>query len=68
VYVPLDLLAGWLHAVASANPFTLLIETGRDFISGGAAPAAATFLVAAALVALFAWWALRGLRSAEAAG
>ena len=68
VYVPLELLAGWLHAVASANPFTLLIETGRDFISGGSAPVLATFLVAAALVALFAWWALRGLRSAEAAG
>jgi ABC-type multidrug transport system permease subunit len=68
VYVPLDLLAGWLHAIASVNPFTLLIETGRDFISGGAAPAAATFLVAAALVALFAWWGLRGLRKAEAAG
>jgi ABC-2 type transport system permease protein len=68
VYVPLDLLAGWLHAIASANPFTLLIETGRDFISGQGAPVLATFLVAAALVALFGWWALRGLRSAEAAG
>ena len=40
VYVPLDLLAGWLHTVASANPFTPLIETGRDFISGSPAPAA----------------------------
>jgi ABC-2 type transport system permease protein len=68
VYVPLELLAGWLHAIASLNPATLLIETGRDFISGGAAPVAATFLLAAALVAGFAWWALRGLRSAEAAG
>jgi ABC-2 type transport system permease protein len=68
VYVPLDLLAGWLHAIASVNPFTLLIETGRDFISGGVAPAAATFGVAAALVALFLWWALGGLRRAEAAG
>jgi ABC-2 type transport system permease protein len=68
VYVPLDLLAGWLHAIASVNPATLLIETGRDFISGGAAPVAATFLLAAGLVAGFAWWALRGLRSAEAAG
>jgi ABC-2 type transport system permease protein len=68
VYVPLDLLSGWLHAVASANPFTPLIETGRDFISGSPAPAGTTFLVAAALVAAFAWWAVRGLRSAEAAG
>jgi ABC-2 type transport system permease protein len=68
VYVPLDLLAGWLHAIASVNPFTLLIETGRDFISGGAAPVVATFAVAAALIALFGWWALGGLRRAEAAG
>jgi ABC-2 type transport system permease protein len=68
VYVPLELLAGWLHAIASVNPFTLLIETGRDFISGQTAPVIATFLLAAALIALFGWWALRGLRSAEAAG
>ena len=68
VYVPLDLLAGWLHAVASANPFTPLIETGRDFISGSPAPAATTYLIALALVAGFGWWAVRGLRRAEAAG
>jgi ABC-2 type transport system permease protein len=68
VYVPLDLLAGWLHAVASVNPFTPLIETGRDFISGSSAPAGTTFLIAAALVAAFMWWAVRGLRRAEAAG
>jgi ABC-2 type transport system permease protein len=68
VYVPLDLLSGWLHAVASANPFTPLVETGRDFISGSAASAATTYLIALALVAAFAWWAVRGLRRAEAAG
>ncbi len=68
VYVPLDLLSGWLHAIASANPFTPLIETGRDFISGSAAPAATTYLIAAGLVAAFGWWAVRGLRRAEAAG
>jgi ABC-2 type transport system permease protein len=68
VYVPLDLLAGWLHAIASANPFTPLIETGRDFISGSPAPATTTFLIALALVAAFGWWAVRGLRRAEAAG
>ena len=35
VYVPLALLAGWVHAVAQVNPFTALIEGGRDLISGG---------------------------------
>jgi ABC-2 type transport system permease protein len=68
VYVPLDLLSGWVHAVAKVNPFTPLIETGRDFISGTPASAGLAYAIAAALVAAFAWWAVRGLRSAEAAG
>jgi ABC-2 type transport system permease protein len=68
VYVPLDLLSGWVHAVAKVNPFTPLIETGRDFISGTPATAGAAYAIGAALVVLFAWWAVRGLRSAEAAG
>ena len=34
VYVPLDLLAGWVEAVAHINPFTALVEGGRDLISG----------------------------------
>ena len=34
VYVPLDLLSGWIHAVASVNPVTALLEAGRGFISG----------------------------------
>ena len=68
VYVPLDLLSGWVHAVAKVNPFTPLIQTGRDFISGTPPSAALAYAIGAALVVLFAWWAVRGLRSAEAAG
>jgi ABC-2 type transport system permease protein len=68
VYVPLSLLSGWVHAVAKVNPFTPLIETGRDFISGSPATAGLAYGIAAVLVALFGWWAVRGLRSAEAAG
>jgi ABC-2 type transport system permease protein len=68
VYVPLDLLSGWVHGVAKANPFTPLIETGRDFISGSPASTGLAYGIAAALVVLFGWWAVRGLRSAEAAG
>jgi len=68
VYVPLELLSGWVHAVAKVNPFTPLIETGRDFISGSSAPAGVAYAIGAALVVLFGWWAVRGLRSAEAAG
>jgi ABC-2 type transport system permease protein len=68
VYVPLGLLAGWVHAVASGNPFTPLIETGRDFIAGTPATAGVAYAIAGALVVLFGWWAVRGMRSAEAAG
>lgn len=68
VYVPLDLLTGWIEAVASVNPVTLLVEAGRGFISGEPEVVAAAFGVAAGLVALFVIWARTGLRRAEAAG
>ena len=68
VYVPLALLSGWVHAVAKVNPFTPLIETGRDFISGSPGTAGVAYGIVAALVLLFGWWAVRGLHAAEAAG
>ena len=68
VYVPLDLLKGWIHAVATVNPATFLLEAGRGFISGESTQVATAYAVAVALAALFALWALRGLRSAERAG
>ena len=68
VYVPLELLGGWVHAVATVNPFTPLIETGRDFISGSPGTRRSRTAIVVALVVLFAWWAVRGLTAAEAAG
>jgi ABC-2 type transport system permease protein len=68
VYVPLDLLSGWIHAIASVNPVTALLEAGRGFISGDPAVVAAAFAIALALPLLFALWARTGLRRAEAAG
>jgi ABC-2 type transport system permease protein len=68
VYVPLDLLSGWIHAAASINPATALLEAGRGFISGGPAKAALAFAAAAALASAFATWAVRSMRKAEAAG
>ena len=68
VYVPLDLLAGWIHAVASVNPATALLEAGRGFIAGEPSDVALAFAVATGLAAGFALWALRGLRRAEQAG
>jgi ABC-2 type transport system permease protein len=68
VYVPLELLDGWIHTVASANPATFLLEAGRGLIAGDPVEVAAAFAVAFGAVALFVLWALRGLKSAEAAG
>ena len=68
VYVPLDLLAGWVHAVAKVNPFTALIEGGRDLISGQSFDALIAYGIAVGLAAAFAVWSVRGLRKAEAAG
>ena len=68
VYVPLGLLSGWVHAVAKVNPFTPLIETGRDFIAGTSPNAALAYGIAVGLLLGFGMWAVRGLRSAEASG
>ena len=68
VYVPLDLLQGWIHGVASWNPLTRVLEAGRGFISGAPTDAALAFGLALALAVALSLWALRGLRSAEAAG
>jgi ABC-2 type transport system permease protein len=68
VYVPLSLLSGWIETVAKINPFTALVEGGRDLISGGHVRVALVYGVVLALLALFAVWAVRGLRRAEAAG
>jgi ABC-2 type transport system permease protein len=65
VFVPLDLLTGWIHAVASVNPFTALLEGARSLMASDADGVVAAFGLAAGLAALFAVWALRGLRAAE---
>ena len=68
VYVPLDLLSGWIHAVASLNPATALLEAGRGFISGNPTLVAVAFAAAVGLAVVLAVWAFGGLRRAEAAG
>jgi ABC-2 type transport system permease protein len=68
VYVPLSLLSGWIHAVASVNPVTALLEAGRGFVSGEPTVVALAFAIAVTLPVLFSLWARGGLRRAEAAG
>jgi ABC-2 type transport system permease protein len=68
VFVPLDLVGGWVHSVAQVNPFTALIEGGRDLISGQSFPVLFAYAIAVALPIAFSVWSIRGLRKAEAAG
>jgi ABC-2 type transport system permease protein len=68
VYVPLALLECWIHAVATVNPITPLLEEGRGLISGEPDKTLLAFSIAVGLIAAFALWAIRGLRRAEAAG
>jgi ABC-2 type transport system permease protein len=68
VYVPRDLLTGWVHAIAPFNPVTHIMETSRDLIAGNGADYLATLGLIAGLLALVFVFAIRGLRQAEAAG
>jgi ABC-2 type transport system permease protein len=68
VYVPLDLLEGWIQGVASVNPLTAIVEAARSLIAGAPDGVLAAFAVGAGLALLFATWAMRGLRRAEAEG
>jgi ABC-2 type transport system permease protein len=65
VWVPYDLLTGWVQAAASVNPVTLVLEAGRGFLVGDPIKVLPAFAVIAVLVALTTLWARGGLRSAE---
>jgi ABC-type polysaccharide/polyol phosphate export permease len=68
VYVPRQLLEGWIATVSQVNPFTAIIEAGRSLMAGDPFHVLLAFAAAAGLAALLSVFALRGLRKAEAAG
>ena len=68
VYVPLDLVAGWVHDIARFNPATAFLEAARGFVSGEPTKVGITAACLAGMFALAALWARGGLRSAEQAG
>ncbi len=68
VYVPRDLLKGWIASVAPYNPATAFLEAGRGFLSGRPDEVAIAFAAGAALLLLLGTYAVRGLRSAERSG
>ena len=68
VYVPIDLLSGWIHVAATANPMTYLLAAGRGFLAGEETDVLLSFGVGIALATVLSVWAFRGLRRAELAG
>jgi ABC-2 type transport system permease protein len=68
VYVPRDLLSGWVGAVSDYDPITHVMESGRELLAGQPADFLAALAIAVGLAALLAVFALRGLRKAETAG
>jgi ABC-2 type transport system permease protein len=68
VYVPLNLVGGWVHDVATFNPATAFLEAARGFVSGEPTKVGVTAACLVAMFSLAVLWARGGLRSAERAG
>jgi ABC-2 type transport system permease protein len=66
VYVPRDLLQGWISTVSQVNPATAIIESGRSLMAGNPFHVLLAFGAATAGAVLLAIYARRGLRKAEA--
>lgn len=65
VYVPQDLLHGWIDTAAQYNPATYLLNAGRGFVAAVPQDTGLAFALAGALVLVLAVWAMRSLRRAE---
>jgi ABC-2 type transport system permease protein len=68
VFVPLNLLTGWIEAVARLNPFTAILDAARGFLAGDPQNVLPAFAISAALILALSLWAVFGLRQAEKAG
>ena len=68
VYVPQELLTGWIEPVAKVNPVTALLDGARSLLAGEPTGLLLAYGVAFSLIAVMAVWAMRGLRKAEVAG
>jgi ABC-2 type transport system permease protein len=68
VYVPRDLLQGWIETVSQVNPATAILESGRSLLAGDPFHVVLAFAAATGLAAVLLFFARGGLRRAEAAG
>jgi ABC-2 type transport system permease protein len=67
VYTPRHLLQGWVSTVAKVNPVTAIVEACRGLLIAEPVSVLLAFGAAGGLAVALAWFALRGLRRAEAA-
>jgi ABC-2 type transport system permease protein len=65
VYMPLELLEGWIASVARYNPTTYLLEASRGLFAGAPEYLGEAAIGVLVLLALTAVWGIRGLRKAE---
>jgi ABC-2 type transport system permease protein len=65
VYVPLDLLSGWIHAVARVNPVTYGLEAVRSLLAGQPTQVAAGLGLGLGFALVLSAWGISGLRRAE---
>jgi ABC-2 type transport system permease protein len=68
VYVPRELITGWVHTASGFDPLTPILTQGRNLLAGQTADIGIVVAVIAGMFALMLFFAMRGLRSAEAAG
>ena len=68
VFVPLNLLSGWLETIARLNPFTTILDAARGFLAGTPTSVLPAYAIGVALVVIFALWAVYALRRAEKMG
>jgi len=66
VYVPRNLLEGWIETASQFNPATAILESGRSLMAGDPFHVGLAFAAAAGLTVLMVVFAVRGLRKAEA--
>jgi ABC-2 type transport system permease protein len=66
VYVPQDLLEGWVETAADVNPFTDILGAARDLLAGLDVDVVTVGAILVAGVALLGLWGATGMRRAEA--
>jgi len=66
VYVPRDLIQGWIETASKLNPATAILESGRSLMAGDPFHVVLAFTAAVGFVVAMAIFARRGLRKAEA--